>query len=360
MTTHGSVESSAPGADTGAGLPSDAVIKVVLQGERAGGDPTSRIAPAATYGIPDAFEPVAGSDDRGSRPPRLRGEESMAIASQSLERFSRRHLFGSGLGRALDLHFSRLDGGRPARRRARESWAQPTWGEVDSTSLGLRLQPARQALLDATVPKAGGRLLDLSAGDGSLALEAARSGISVTAWEADAQLRERGRRRTGEDGVSVRWLPEGSGAGKEGGFDAVVSCFAASHGSDQRRLARRLTRAAYPGGAVALTAWKGLMATVMQISAPDRHGRSESWSRHETARTHFGELAALSVRQHFMCWQFADEQAALAELSAPVFSATGRRRLRDAMPDLIEMYGRHCESGLTLRADYVLVFARRP
>jgi hypothetical protein len=43
-----------------------------------------------------------------------------------------------------------------------------------------------------------------------------------------------------------------------------------------------------------------------------------------------------------------------------VCSATGRRRLRDAMPDLIEMYGRRGGSGLTLRSDYVLVFARRP
>jgi hypothetical protein len=61
-----------------------------------------------------------------------------------------------------------------------------------------------------------------------------------------------------------------------------------------------------------------------------------------------------------MTWRFADASAALAELSTPVRSATERRRLRDAMPDVVEMYGRHCESGLTLRADYVLIFAREP
>ena len=284
----------------------------------------------------------------------------MAIASQSLDRFSRRHLFGSGFGRALDAHFSRLDGGRSARGEEDETWALPTWGEVDSTALGARLEPARRALLEATAPSAGGRLLDVSGGDGLLASEAARAGVAVTAVETDATLFERGARRCSELEPAVRWAAEAPTRDEEGTFDAVVSCFVASHGADRRRLARRLSRAASPGGAIALTAWRGLMATVMQISAPDRHGRSEDWSRPEIARTHFGDLSGLSVRQHFMCWQFADDEAALAELSAPVRSATGRRRLRDAMPDLIELYGRHCESGLKLRADYVLVLARRP
>ena len=101
------------------------------------------------------------------------------------------------------------------------------------------------------------------------------------------------------------------------------------------------------------------MATVMQIAAPDRHGRSECWSRHDVARERFGGFGDLSVRQHFMTWHFPHAGEALAELSAPVHSATGRRRLRDALPDLIEMYGRHCESGVTLRVDYVVIFARR-
>lgn len=284
----------------------------------------------------------------------------MAIPSQSLERFARRRLFGSGFGRTLDSQFSRLEGGRPRRRGARETWAQPTWGEVDSTALGVRLEPARRALLDATVPGAGARVFDVAAGDGALAIEAAGRAASVTAREADAALAERGRRRCAEAGVSVSWLPDPSAGDLEGSFDAVISCFAASHGADQRRLARVLTGAAAPGGAIALTAWKGLMATVMQVSAPDRHGRSESWSRQEIVRAHFGDFPDLSLRQHFMYWHFADEQTAVAELSAPVRSATGRRRLRDALPDLIELYGRHCQSGLTLRVDYVLVFARRP
>jgi hypothetical protein len=182
----------------------------------------------------------------------------------------------------------------------------------------------------------------------------------VAAREEDAALAGRGARRCADAGVPVRWLSRLPHGGGEDAFDAVVSCFAASHGAEQRRLARELTRSADHGGAIALTAWQGLMAAVMQISAPDRHGRSEHWSRPEIVRTHFGRFPGLSTRQHFMSWRFADEQAALAELSAPVRSATGRRRLRDAMPDLVELYGRHGEAGLTLRADYALVFARRP
>ena len=276
----------------------------------------------------------------------------MAIPSHSLKPLSPRHLLGSGFGQALEAHF-----GRRARATALAASVPLTWGEVDSTALGARLAPARTALLEATGVAAGTRLLDVSAGDGTLALEAAAAGASVTALEPDDQLAGRGRRSCTDAGVAVDWRSEAPAA--DGGFDAVVSCFAGSHGADQRRLARLMTRSAAPGGAIALTAWKGLMATVMQIAAPERHGRSEHWSRHEIAREFFGDLGDLSVRQHFMSWPFADAGSALAELSAPVRSATGRRRLRDAMPDLVEMYGRHCESGLTLRADYVVIFARR-
>jgi precorrin-6B methylase 2 len=277
----------------------------------------------------------------------------MAIPSHSLKPLSPRHLLGAGLGQALEAHFIRR-----ARSAARSGPAPLTWGEVDSDALGARLEPARRALLDATGVAAGGRLLDVSAGDGTLAIEAAAAGVGVTALESDSALVDRGRRACAEAGVPVDWRSEAPVA--RAGFDAVVSCFAGSHSADQRRLARLMTRSAAPSGAVALTAWKGLMATVMQIAAPERHGRSERWSRHEVAREFFGDFGSLSVRQHFMTWRFADASAALAELSAPVRSATGRRRLRDAMPDLVEMYGRHCESGLTLRADYVLIFAREP
>ena len=284
----------------------------------------------------------------------------MDSPSQPLERFSRRRLFGSGFGRALDSRLSRLERSRSARRAPDRTRAETTWGEADSTGLGTRLEPARQALLEAVGAETGVRLLDASAGDGLLAVDAARRGAWVTAREEDAALATRGARRCADAGLHVRWISHLPHGEDEDAFDAVVSCFSAGHGADQRRLARELTRSAAHGGALALTAWQGLMAAVMQISAPDRHGRSQHWSRHELVRAHFERFPGFSVRHHFMSWQFADEHAALAELAAPVRSAAGRRRLRDAMPDLVELYGRRGRSGLTLRADYALVFARRP
>lgn len=279
----------------------------------------------------------------------------MVAVPQPLERFSRRDLFGSGFGRALDAHFPRRNRRRRSRSAARAD-ERSTWGETDSSALAARLRPARRALIEAVAAGSGGSLLDVSAGDGRLAAEAAAAGWAVTAVEGDAALAEPGRRHCDEAGVPVRWLPR-LPAGAAGGFDAVVSCFADSHSADQRRVARMLTRSSAPGAAIGLTAWKGLMASVMQITAPDRHGRSEDWSRRETARAHFGDRAQLSLRQHYMCWEFADEEAAVAELSAPGRSATGRRRLSEALPDLIEMYGRRCQAGLALRADYVVIIA---
>ena len=277
----------------------------------------------------------------------------MATVVHSPDRFSRRHLFGSGFGRALNSQLARSGSRRPARATP----APASWGEGDSDALGARLEPARLALLEAIAVRPGERVLDLTAGDGALAARATAAGASVTALEPVAALAERGRRRT--EGTQVDWrsVPPGGG---EAGFAAVVSCFGASHDSDPRGIARQLTRMAAPGAPIALTAWKGLMARVMGISGPERPGRSDYWSRHETARLHFSGFPELSVREHFVCWEFAGADAALEELSAPVASATGRRRLREALPDLIELYGRHRDRGLVLRADYVVIFVRRP
>lgn len=276
----------------------------------------------------------------------------MATAAESRDRFSRRQLFGSGFGRALNAHLALSDGGR-----AKAAAVPSNWGEGDSAALGARLEPAHAALLEAIAASPGARVLDITAGDGALAARAAAGGARVTAVEPVDALAERGRRRT--EGLAVDWhsAPLDS---DDAGFDAVVSCFGASHSADPRRTARQLIRPAAPGAPIALTAWKGLMARVMSIAAPERPGRSERWSRYETARLHFFDFPELSVREHFMCWRFADADAALGELSAPIASATGRRRLREALPDLIELYGRHRDEGLVLRADYAVVFARHP
>lgn len=279
----------------------------------------------------------------------------MAMAAESLDRFSRRQLFGSGFGRAVNTRLALLDAGRPTKSLTKRAASGPSsWGEGDSAALGARLEPAHLALLEAITVRPGGRVLDASAGDGGLAARAATAGAAVTALEPVDALAERGRRRSKL--LDVDWRTDAP----EGDFGAVVSCFTGSHSADPRRIARLLTRSAAPGAPIALTAWKGLMARVMSIAAPERPGRSERWSRYETARLHFFDFPELSVREHFMCWEFADADAAFAELSAPVGSATGRRRLREALPDLIEMYGRQGDRGLVLRSDYVVVFARHP
>lgn len=284
-------------------------------------------------------------------------------AESGPERLSRRGLFGAGLGRALDARLAALDAAsldpRPPAHRAR---AVRWWREGDSHGLGGRLEPAAQVLLDAVGVGAGATVADLTAGDGALAALAAHAGAAVTAVETDPSLREAGRLRCAEVDPPVDWhasMPD-SIRSEDRTFDAVVSNFTASHHADQRRVARAMTRAASPGAPIALTAWRGLMARVMAITAPDRPGRSERWGRYETARLHFCDFPDLSVSEHTMVWRFEDSSQAVQELSAPVGTEEAGLRLRDALPGLVETYGISEGDGLELRADYVVVFARRP
>jgi len=267
---------------------------------------------------------------------------------------SRRALLGAGMSRALKAHD---EPNPPARRRPAAAFAG--WGEEDEAGLGARLGPVAERLLAGVGACDGKHLVVACAGEGVLARAAARTGATVTAVEASAERAELGRELCEQEALDVRWavapvtrLPVADGAA-----DAVVSLFGVFHEADARSAAAELARAAAPRGAIALTAWAGVMAVLLRMAGGPA-ASSPRWARYETAYLHFFALPEFDVRMEETYLRFAGPDEAVQTLSAPAAAIGAVDRARDALPALLAEHGREDDGAFVLRVDYATVFAR--
>lgn len=139
-----------------------------------------------------------------------------------------------------------------AKERARQ-----VWSTGDYTPFGRQLETASIALVESCGIGPGDSVLDVAAGDGNLALEAARRGARVTATDFSDLMITSGRARTEAARLDIDWraadaeelpLPDDS-------FDYVTSAFGVMFAGDQALAASELFRTTRPGGLVATTAW---------------------------------------------------------------------------------------------------------
>lgn len=131
------------------------------------------------------------------------------------------------------------------------------WSLGDYPTLAARLQPYAEALAAAAVIGPGMEVLDVAAGDGNLAIAAARRGASVTASDLTPRMVELGRARSEAAGLAIEWfeadaeeLPFASAS-----FDVVASAFGAMFAPRPERVAGELFRVARPGGLVAMVSY---------------------------------------------------------------------------------------------------------
>lgn len=181
--------------------------------------------------------------------------------------------------------------------RMRFVWAQGNYPEVAKV-----LFPAAEAIVEACGVRKGMRVLDVAAGNGNVAVAAARRGATVVASDLTPRLVELGRARTEAEGLDVEWreadaedLPFEAGE-----FDVVTSAFGAMFAPRAAHTAGELIRVAKPGGKVGVTAWTpdGPIGRTLQLSAkympppPEGVDSPLSWGDEAIVRDRFDPVAS--------------------------------------------------------------------
>jgi SAM-dependent methyltransferase len=183
------------------------------------------------------------------------------------------------------------------KEQTRAAWSLGDYAEIARVTM-----PASQALLDACAISAGQEVLDVAAGNGNLALLAAREGAAVVASDLTPAMVELGRSRTEEEGYDVEWvvadveeLPF-----EDARFDCAASVFGAMFAPRPEVAASEMFRVVRPGGTVGLAAWTpdgfqgrvfalgGKYAPQAAAGMPD----ATAWGTEDVARERLEPLAS--------------------------------------------------------------------
>ncbi len=127
------------------------------------------------------------------------------------------------------------------------------WAQGDYPRLAELLEPEAIRLARRCV-RPDARVLDVGAGNGNFALEAARLGARVTATDFTPHMVDLGRKRSQLEGHEIVWA-EGDAEAlpfPDASFDLVASVFGAMFAPRPELVASELFRVVGPGGTVAM------------------------------------------------------------------------------------------------------------
>ncbi|TMQ89986.1 class I SAM-dependent methyltransferase [Actinomadura soli] len=151
-----------------------------------------------------------------------------------------------------------------------------TWALGDYPALATDVIPELgRVIVQASGVTSGDRVLDIAAGSGNAAINAALTGADVVASDLTPELLEAGREEAARRGAHLEWreadaeaLPFGDGE-----FDVVLSCVGIMFAPHHQAAADELIRVCRPGGTISLLNWTpegfiGQMFAAMRPYAP--------------------------------------------------------------------------------------------
>jgi ubiquinone/menaquinone biosynthesis C-methylase UbiE len=135
--------------------------------------------------------------------------------------------------------------------------ARATWAAGDFDAVVPFIWEAGTVAAEASQCGPGERVLDVAAGSGNAAIQAAIRGADVVASDLTPELFEPGRRRAAEHGVELEWVEADAEQlpFEAASFDAAVSTFGIMFAPRQSVAAAELARVVKPGGRIALCSW---------------------------------------------------------------------------------------------------------
>ena len=134
---------------------------------------------------------------------------------------------------------------------------QATWASGDFAVIGVTLQIVGETLAEAADVRAGERVLDVAAGNGTATLAAAHRFARVTSTDYVPALLEKGKARAAAEGLDVEF--EVADAEKlpfrDASFDVLLSTFGVMFTPEHARSAREMLRVLRSGGRIGLANW---------------------------------------------------------------------------------------------------------
>lgn len=141
---------------------------------------------------------------------------------------------------------------------AMKQQARATWAAGDFDAVVPFIWEAGTAAAEGSRCGPGDRVLDIAAGSGNAAIQAAMRGADVVASDLTPELFEPGRRRAAENGVELEWVEADAEElpFEAASFDAAISTFGIMFAPRQSVAAAELARVIKPGGRIALCSWE--------------------------------------------------------------------------------------------------------
>src|SRR3954467_10405667 len=161
----------------------------------------------------------------------------------------------------------------------------------------------------------GDRVLDIAAGSGNAAIQAAMRGADVVASDLTPELFEPGRRRAADNGVELDWVEADAEAlpFEDAGFACALSTFGFMFAPRQSVAAAELARVVKPGGRIALCAWRpaGFIAEMFGTIAgflkppPPPEGPPVRWGTEEGAHELLDDGFEIRTEERILVQRFA-------------------------------------------------------
>jgi ubiquinone/menaquinone biosynthesis C-methylase UbiE len=136
--------------------------------------------------------------------------------------------------------------------------ARATWAAGDFDAVVPFIWEVGGVAAEASRSGPGDRVLDIAAGSGNAAIQAAMRGAEVVASDLTPELFEPGRRRAADNGVELQWVEADAEElpFEDASFDAAISTFGIMFAPRQSVAAAQLARVVKPGGRIALCSWR--------------------------------------------------------------------------------------------------------